>query len=197
LDSLSILTTSQNFSQKKPVVVPKKLVLDESNPGANNGSSGIIIEASVQRDNNLFLILNITNKSNIVLSDFEIQLNTNYYGINCMSNSLSSVRINLNSSCETKIDLFTNVSCDTRKLPNTEPYLLQAAIRCSLDEFFFKIPVMFCVLFENEKINLGMEEFISFWQNIPTRNDMSCTIESLNPKYQNTDSVYYFFIYNR
>ena len=193
-----ILTTDSNantnmlqgqYQSKNPVIVPKKLVLDENTPGANNGSTGIVIEASVQRDNNLYLILNILNKSNVMLTNFEIQLNTNYYGINCMSNSLSNLTLASGKSTEIKIDLFSNVSCDLKKLPNTEPYLLQAAIRCNLDEFFFKIPVIFCVLFENEKLSLSMENFISIWQGIQTRNDMSCSIENLNPKYQNTNAV--------
>ncbi len=188
-ENLSILTTN-TVPTKSFVVIPKKLVLDENTAGANNCTTGLIIEGSVQREfNGMFLILSIFNKTSSTLFGFEIQLNTNYYGINCMSNSLSNIRINSLQTQEVKIDLFTNVSCDLKKLPNTEPYILQAAIRCNLDEFFFKIPVMFSVLFETDKPNLSMEDFISSWQLIQTRVDMSCTIDTLNQKYQSSNGV--------
>ena len=65
---------------------------------------------------------------------------------------------------------------------------MQAAIRCNLDDYYFKVPIIFFVLFEPQIERLSLEEYTRIWNSIQTANDMICQI-NVNPKFQSLESV--------
>lgn len=74
------------------------------------------------------------------------------------------------------------------KLPtNPPPFVLQTAIRCSLDEFYFSIPLIFSVLFENNSYKLGKDEYNQLWQNIQTTSEMCMNLSNI--KFPNPEAV--------
>lgn len=114
----------------------------------------------------------------------------NYFGLSTNSNGLKGLRLGPGQSDERKIDILANVATDLTKLPDGKPpFALQTAIRCNLDEFYFVIPVMFCVLFEPKNAKMGNDEYQNIWRNIQTTNDMCANLTGINAKYQYPEAV--------
>jgi hypothetical protein len=171
-------------------IIPKQMVIQENTQGHTFKTFGFALEASLQReDMGLFMYLTFHNKTNSIIQDFEVGLDKNYFGLLANSNSLRGLMLKPMSSEEKKIDMMSNISPDVLKIPNYDPpLLLQAAIRTNLDEYYFKIPILFFVLFEQQREKISLEEYTRIWQNIQTTTDM-CTTINLNPKYSSLDSV--------
>jgi hypothetical protein len=106
---------------------------------------------------------------------------------------LRGLRLLPGQSEEVNLEILTNVTPDLMKLPNyTPPFLLQTAVRCNLDEFYFTIPVIFSVLFEQNSLRMGNDEYNQIWQNIQTTPDMCISLSNI--KYPNSEDVNNFLI---
>ena len=93
------------------------------------------------------------------------------------------------SSMELKVEV-VNSNPDLNKIPNYDPpCVLQTAIRCSLDEFYFSVPILFITLFEPQNLRISPEEFKRIWSEIQIPKDMKLGLTNINQKYQSVDSV--------
>ena len=100
---------------------------------------------------------------------------------------------------QAKIELLINSNPDTKKIPENVPFLLQTGFRCSLDEFYFNIPVMFSVSFINQKHlsnidqqhfkQMSLDNYKSIWTTIQTSQEMCYVIQNLNKKFQSSQSI--------
>ena len=91
------------------------------------------------------------------------------------------------ASEERKLDVLIS-SADPTKIPDgNPPYLLQTAIGCSLDDFYFTLPVMLCVLFEFQSHKMSVEEYHRYWTTLQAPKDSNATIQNL--KFDNIQSV--------
>jgi len=90
---------------------------------------------------------------------------------------------------QAKIELLINSNPDTKKIPENVPFLLQTGFRCSLDEFYFNIPVMFSVLFSHQNQKMSLDNYKSIWTTIQTSQEMCYVIQNLNKKFQSSQSI--------
>lgn len=155
--------------------------MNENTQGFIQKVTGLAIDAAIQRRGNLYLQMTIHNRSNQVLEDFDIQFNRNYFGLNITAGSLRGLKLQPNQSEDVNIEVITNITPDLMKLPNyNPPFLLQTAISCSLDEFYFTIPIIFSVLFEANSFKIGKDEYNQIWSNIQTTSDMCINLNNIN-----------------
>lgn len=176
---------SVSINVKKPAVIPKQVVLSENTPGFTNKSTGLCIEASLQREmSGLNLIMTFYNKTSYPIQDFEIQFNKNYFGLSANSNQLRGMILQP-GAMETKNIEISITSPDHMKVPSYDPpVLLQTAIRCNLDEYYFTVPIMFCALFEPQNMKCSFEDYQGLWASVQAPKDLFLTINNLNQKYQ-------------
>lgn len=105
-------------------------------------------------------------------------------------NSLRTLSINPGSTSEIKVSIEANINPDYTKLPNERPPIyIETGIASSLDEYFFSIPLLFCVLFVQNQNSLSKEEFLSGWKSIVTTNDMCVSFNNLNPRYRGAYAI--------
>ena len=130
----------------------------------------------------------MTNFTNEAISSFKIQFNKNYFGISINSKSIFSIVISPNSTNEVKIPIEFNVNSDFTKTPSEKPPMfIETAISCSLDEFYFNIPMLFSTLFLPMTDHISKEDYLNNWKNIVTTNDMCCTINNVHPNLKSSN----------
>lgn len=123
------------------------------------------------------------------MKELELQFNTNYFGIACVSNSIMNTFIPNGQVSQVRVDLSINSNPDLNKIPDNVPYLLQTGFRCSLDEYYFNIPVMFSVLFTPNCQKISLDNYKSVWTNIQTTQEMCYVIQNVNKKYQSSQNI--------
>ena len=166
------------------------MVLSEQTPGYKNNNGGLRVEGSFCRESRLILKLRFTNFTNQNVNNFKIQFNKKYFGLSVEINSLQTLSISPGSTSEVKIPIEPNINSDYTKLPNERPPIyIETGIAASLDEYFFSIPLLFCVLFVQSPNYLSKEEFLSGWKSIVTTNDMCVSFNNLNPRYKGAYAI--------
>jgi vesicle coat complex subunit len=114
-------------------------VLSSSTPGANNKASGLQIKGRfVKGDSNIKLEMILYNSSSSTASDFEIMFNKNSFGLKpgTMSVIPLSPGQTFNSTVDCSID---QANADMKTAPSC-PYMVQVAVKCSIDVFYFQVP---------------------------------------------------------
>ncbi len=184
---------SMSIRSKREAVIPKQNVLNENTSGYTNKNYGLSIDAALQReDGNLTLYMTFTNKTNTQIQDFEIQFNKNFFGLSAYPNCLRGLILRPGIQETKSIDVILNQP-DSSKVPSYDPPVtLQTAIRCSLDEFYFTIPVMFSVLFEPISNHITLEEYQKLFINGQSPKDLFLTLNNVNTNFQNEISVNLF-----
>lgn len=135
----------------------------------------------------LFLKLRLQNFTNREIDNFKIQFNKNYFGLFVDPNSISFAAVPPGGISELKVFVDCNVNSDFTKLPSDRPPLIcETALRCSLDEFYFNIPILFCVLFNQLNDHISEDSYLAYWKKITTTNDMCSTINNVFPSYKNS-----------
>jgi hypothetical protein len=188
---------SMSVNTKRPAVIPKQIVLNENTPGYTNKNAGLCIEASLQREGSgLVMVMTFHNRSNSIIQEFEIQFNKNYFGLSTNPGSLRGLVLHPGSSETKGIDIVIT-SSDPTKVPSYDPpCILQTAIRCNLDEFYFTVPIMFSTLFQSQPQKCSFEEYQGLWTSVQAPKDLFLTINNLNSKYQYEGVKIYKFFYS-
>ena len=177
---------SMNLEQPKSIVVPKMIVLPETAQGTAGPGKGLEIEAAFYRQiNGLMLKLSLNNKSSgIAINNFVLQFNKNLFGIAIDPNCLSDIVLQQGQIIERIIPVEITQP-DTTKIPQgNPPYTLQTGLRCNLNEYYFVIPIMFCVLFEPQSNLMPLEQYQALFTKLQTTQDSGMIIDNINPKYQ-------------
>ena len=118
-----------------------------------------------------------------------MQFNTNFFGISCVPNSITNLLVQNGSTAQAKVELTVNSNPDQNKIPEKVPFLLQTGFRCSLDEFYYNIPVMFSVLFSPQGQKIGLDRYKQIWTTIQTTQDMCYVIQNLNKDFQSSQAI--------
>lgn len=164
--------------------VPLQVVLTKESLGVSQ-QSGLQIEMAFQRENGVFLECIVTNLSQIPLSEFAMQFNINHFGLT-LQDALSIDTVLPGASSSTKLRVATNgQKADS---PSGVPFIVQMAIRSTLDVFYFQTPCMFTVLL-SETGQLSKETYKDQWKSIPETNEFLHTLTNIHPQYTNTESV--------
>ena len=164
--------------------VPMQVVLSKETPGVNS-NTGLQVEMAFQRESSeIILEGRFTNHSSIVLSEWAMQFNVNCFGIT-LSEGLILPDLNPGASKNTKISINTTAQTDS-SVP-TVPILLQIAVKCNLDIFYFQTPCMYTVLLA-EAGKLSKEEFKTMWSN-STEGEFCHTIQVLHAAFRNAEDI--------
>ena len=162
--------------------IPKQTVLTKDTPSTTH-LSGLQIDMAFNRENeSIYLDSVFYNHSSDTLTDFAIQFNVNYYGLNPAENlHLAALPAGSNAQIKLKINTINGEG----PAPPT-PYMVQIAVKTSIGVFYFACPCMFSVLL-NERGELSREEFKSAWKNTPS--EYSHLVQNVHLKYQTAESV--------
>ena len=187
-DLIGLFNNNNNNINNNFIKVPKMIVIQENTNGVSNNNKGLEVESSIYRTNNgLILHIIFNNKSSgININNLIIQFNKNYFGIYIDPNCLNNINIQPNQIIEQFIPITINQP-DITKIPqNNPPFTIQTGLRCNLNEYYFVIPIMFCVLFIPQSNIISIQQYQNLFMNIQN-NDSGIQIDNL--KYQNINSI--------
>lgn len=176
----------EDTSVREYATIPLHCVFSSESKGVN-GNSGVSIEMAFQKyqHDQLVLECKLGNCSPGPLSDWAMQFNLNFYGL-AMGESLQVGTIEPGNSVTSRLEVNNTGTPDTA-VPSV-PFVVQMAVKNSLDVFYFQTPCMFTVLLV-EGGRLSKEEFKDSWQNKCEANEFSHTQEQLNPAYHSVELV--------
>ena len=187
-DLIGLFNNNNNNINNNFIKVPKMIVIQENTNGVSNNNKGLEVESSIYRTNNgLILHIIFNNKSSgININNLIIQFNKNYFGLYIDPNCLNNINIQPNQIIEKFIPITINQP-DITKIPqNNPPFTIQTGLRCNLNEYYFVIPIMFCVLFIPQSNIISIQQYQNLFMNIQN-NDSGIQIDNL--KYQNINSI--------
>lgn len=122
-----------------------------------------------------------------------MQFGRNYFGLTANPTSIRTLVLSPATSENIKVEVLIG-NPDPNKIPSYDPpCILQTAIRCSLDEFYFSVPILFTTLFEPQSMKISSEEFKKAWSEIQIPKDMKLGLNNMNQKYQNVNAVIIFY----
>ena len=115
-------------------------VLAASQPGTG-GNAGVSINGGFSNESGTIqLVLNISNNNAQVLSDFQVQINRNSFGITASPTQVNPISPGQSSTVKFNCSI-TSENLDMSS-PPTCPFKLQTAMKCSVDVFYFEVPCM-------------------------------------------------------
>jgi len=184
--------SSNNNSSSNSIKVPKMVVIQENSQGSSGPGKGLEVEASISRNNNDLILTFIFNNrsSGVTINNLVIQFNTNYFGLSIDPNCLSNLNISPGQSINYSVPIYIN-NPDQNSLPQgNPPFTIQTGLRCSLNEYYFMIPVMFCVLFEPQNDIMSVDTYQNMFMKTHTNNqDSGIQIDNINNKYQGINGI--------
>lgn len=100
---------------------------------------------------------------------------------------LSDILLYPHTSTEVSLEVDVNNSSELTKIPNdTPPLLIETAIANNIDEFYFNIPLLLCVLFTNVKYPISKDDYLGNWKRITTTSDMSSSLNNIANSLRNS-----------
>ena len=172
----------QDFTSSQ-AKIPVQPVLTSTTPGMG-GLQGLQIEMAFQREGSeIVLEARFTNSSARVLNDWAMQFNVNPLGL-AMSESLILPDLQPSASKYTKVSISPTGQADSSS--PAVPLLIQIAVKCSLDVFYFQCPCMFSVVL-TEAGRLSKEEFKSVWSG--SEGEFSHSIQNIHTSHSNPDEM--------
>lgn len=118
---------------------PYAEVLSSSTPGSNNNVSGLQIKGRfIRADSMIKLEMILYNSSSSTASDFEIMFNKNSFGLK--PGTMSVIPMTSGQTFNSTIDCSIDQNNADMKTPPSCPYMVQVAVKCSLDVFYFQVP---------------------------------------------------------
>ena len=172
-------------AHSKNAKVPLQSVLPPTSPGVNS-NTGLHLEAAFQRDQGEILLeLRITNMTSTPLSDFIMKFNKNCFRLD-LAEPLSVDVIAPGMSHFTQIKVSSSGESDN-STPSV-PFIVQMALKCSLDIFYFTTPCMYSVLLL-ESGKLSREVFRDSWLAIPDSNVFVHAIPKIHSDWYSIEKI--------
>lgn len=182
---------NMNIGQSNNIMVPKMIVLRDTEQGVSGPGKGLEIEASLYRQGkSLFLKLLLNNKSSgMIINNLVLVFNKNYFGLTLDPNCLGDIVLQPGQIVERAVPVEVTQP-DTSKIPQgNPPYTIQTGLRCTLNEYYFVIPVMFCVLFDPQYNLMPLDQYQSLFMKIQSSQDSGMVIDNINPKHQSLNGI--------
>ena len=121
-------------------------VLSSSTPGSKQKATGLQVNAAVNYDQSkgsLVLELEFSNQSSGPISDFDLMINKNAFGVG-PAGPCGPLGITYPAPFETSavqtVPLKTDKKYADTKAPPKHPFTIQIALKSSLDVFYFTVP---------------------------------------------------------
>jgi AP-1 complex subunit beta-1 len=139
--------------------VPKTVVLRAEQPGQGQ-KSGLEIQARVLRRDAQQVVLELTfsNRTPAPMNGWALQLNKNPMGFT--SGALQCADCAAGATVEALVPLSRNPAMSSGQ-PLAAPIMLQAAVKTSLDIFYFNVPVDLSCVLEQRQVDQGT--FLQAW----------------------------------
>ena len=153
--------------------VEMKEVLGSDKVGSKQKKSGLQVNACVNYNNaknELQMELQFTNQSGGPITGFDLMVNKNSFGV-CPNGPCTQHGITYPAPFATSEVQALPLKIDKKnadvKAPPKHPFLLQVALKSSLDIFYFSVPVYLHSLISREpNMKLTKDEFKKFWEMI-------------------------------
>lgn len=172
-------------SHSKNAKVPLQTVLLPTSPGVNS-NTGLHLEAAFQRDSGeIVLEIRITNMTNTPFSDFMMKFNKNCFRLD-LGEGLSIDTIPPGMSHFTQLKV--TPSSESDMTPPAVPFIVQMALKCNLDIFYFQTPCMYSVLLV-ESGKLTRDVFREAWLSVPDSNVFVHEIPKIHPDWYSIDKI--------
>ena len=187
-------STSTTASTTNPTRIPLTPVLRDSDKGVKE-ESGVGILGAFQRSNNneISIELEIYNYKDTILTDFAIQFNKNFFGLAPASQFPADFSVQGKDTNKCSISLVCSGPQDEELLV---PFKVAIAIKCSLDIFYFQVPLMLNVVLGGVGLEgVNVEQMMLGWTSIECKPEFVINIASLNPMLDTIPKVYYIYIY--
>lgn len=165
---------------------PVNLCISPSDQGMSQ-VSGLAIYTSFARENGVtFLGVYAKNYSQNNISNIEIFLNNNSFGV-AVANQSQSGSIAQGSSLTLKIPLELNNEKNDRK-PPPSPFKLDVCFKCSLDVFYFSSPFLLHNLF-SETGKMANQAFVEFFKTNSGNTTNITLTPNTNTSYNSDDAL--------
>lgn len=126
-----------------------------------------------------------SNLSQVSIQGFQVQFNVNYFGIT-PGGPLQLPILESGSNVTVQLPIATSGKTDSN--PPATPFIIQMAIKSSLDIFYFQTPCMLSSLLTAEG-QLSPQDHVSKWNSIPVSNEFQHSIPKLHTDYSNMQAV--------
>eukprot|EP00927_Polykrikos_kofoidii_P013220 TRINITY_DN1574_c0_g1_i2.p1 TRINITY_DN1574_c0_g1~~TRINITY_DN1574_c0_g1_i2.p1 ORF type:complete len:906 (-),score=163.92 TRINITY_DN1574_c0_g1_i2:227-2944(-) len=161
MDLLDLAGGSES-PQPSPSTPPKVVVLKPTDPGQNQRSGFGAMSAVTRVDGQIRLQMTFQNSSQAPLSGFAIQLNKNPFGLGPVS-PLAVPDMAPGASADVSLPMAPGLLANGQA--PTNPLFLQAAVKNSLDIFYFNVPFdLNAVLVEAS--GFDRDQFTQIWQSV-------------------------------
>ena len=164
--------------------IPMQVVLASNVPGMNQ-QAGLQIEMAFQREEGIVLEARITNNSTSSLGDFAMQFNVNHFGL-VLQDALNIESVPPTGAVSVKLRVSSSGQRDMN--PPGVPFVVQIAVRCSLDVFYFQTPCMFTALLSDSGA-LSKEDYKNQWKSISEENEYSHEITTIHASYNSLQAI--------
>lgn len=149
-------------------------VLSASTSGQSGNVSGLKIKGRFyQESSDIKLQLNIHNGTSKTASDFEILFNKNSFGLT--AGSINVIPLSAGQEFTTTVTCTINNENADMKNPPSCPYMIQTAMKCSLDVFYFQIPCLLHVLLSATPVNVTQAQCQQMANSISAKNSKTVT----------------------
>ena len=149
-------------------------VLSANTAGQSGSVKGLNINGRFFNESgNIKLELELHNNTSNIASDFEILFNKNSFGVT--ANGINAIPISPGQNYTTIIDCNINSNNADMKNPPSCPYMVQTALKCSLDVFYFQVPCLLHVLFSSEQVNVTQAQCQQMINSINAKNSKTVT----------------------
>jgi hypothetical protein len=163
----SFETPISSFIKPKPTEV-----LNSSIVGSSGINKGLQIQGRFYRDaSTINLQLNLTNNGSNTLSDFQMMFNKNSFGLTC--GTINLIPLSPGQSASTTVECNIDPSNADMKNPPSCPYLIQTALKCSLDVFYFQIPCLLHILLSSTPISVTQVQCQQMASSISVKNSIT------------------------
>jgi len=183
-DLIGIEPSVESPAGGKKAQVPMQVVLSKDTPGTN-GQTGLQIEMAFQREEGIMLECRFTNFTSAPISDFAMKFNTNYFGLD-LADNINVQTIYPESPIYTKTKILPSQNSSSQ--PPSVPFIVQMAIKCNLDIFYFQTPCMFTTLV-SEAGKMDYETYQKVWENIPGSQEFAHTISPVHQDYASEQAI--------
>jgi vesicle coat complex subunit len=147
-------------------------VLNSNTPGQSGSAKGLQINGRFFREGSTIkLEMQVTNSGSNTISDFQIMFNKNSFGVS--ANTINIVPLSQGDTRNTTVDCNINSNNAEMKNPPTCPYLIQVALKCSLDVFYFQVPCLLHVLLSASPVSVTQMQCQQMASSIGNKNTKS------------------------
>jgi len=158
-----------------------------------NGNTGLAIYTTFARENSKMIFgLYIKNYSNTTISNIEIFLNNNSFGLAVTNQNLGNLTISGKSSQTIKLPCEILNEKNDKKQP-ISPFKIDVCLKSSLDVFFFSTPFLINILF-SETGKMPNQNFVEFFKaNSGNKANITYFADNINSTYTTDEGLNKFF----